>query len=344
MSDVTKQTAVGALLFSALLNLVTAAVTPITSGSTAVANYDRAQGTRSSDAAVIGSRVAIQYLETVDMRKYSTHVNDNHYLTLAKSNTSSGRSSFIDDESQIGREGSSISSLASRFDLDAKMQAVQQEIVMEKKLLLLVTLHGDLAEFRATAFQKFRTVAEKQLGLPTLREQLRKAELGDKADPLYPLFKSDSTRTAKVRAALILAEGEVQSTVENIAALDPDFNRVIVSVNSFLASQKDLIAISRTRVEETERNASIVEEPWVPPAVDFSTTSPVMDIRSYYAGREALDRAREATEDAEKAAADLRDELNRSEVRSRNALQMTVLVFLIVGLIAYIIIKARRGR
>ena len=324
LSDVARQPAVGALLFSALLNLATAAVTPMTSVGMLVPNDDRLQSTRSSDIELTGPQVAVQYPEVINTQHYST------------------RSPVIEGERKFVREGFSSSPLESEFNFDAKMQAIQQETDLEKKQLLLVTLHGDLAAFRAKAFQKFLIIAEKRLGLPTLREQLQQAERADRASPSYPLFKVDSPLTAKVRATVILAEERVRATAEDIAAQDSGFNRTTALVNFFLASQEKRIEMSQKRVEDNHPAGALLDESWIPVTADDNETATAT--AAFEASTEALDKARKATEYAENSAAELRDELNRATVRSRNAFQITVLLLMIVGLIGYIVLTIRRKR
>ncbi len=311
-------------------------------GNANVANGSRLESMRSTDAAVMGSQVAIQYADAGSAQKSSARFNENSSGSLPSANPTADRSASLDRKGRSILKGSSISSMEGEFGLDAKMQAIQQETDIDKKLLLLVTLHGDLAEFRANGFQKFITVAEKQLGLPTLREHLRRSELGDKADPLYPRYNMDSTQTAKIRAALMSAEGMVRETAENIAASDPGFNRTVVLANSFIANQEKLIESSQKRAEETELKSSLLDERWVRATATANRTDAATERAAFEASREALDQARKATDYAKESAAGLRDELSRSTVRSRNGFQVAILVFLIIALAAYIVRTIKR--
>lgn len=342
LSDVARQPAVGALLFSALLNLATAAVTPMTSVGMLVSNGQRLPSTRSSDIELTGPQVAVQYSEVINTQHYSTRLNGNIPATLARDDTISSHSPLIEGEKKFVRESFSSSHFDGEFNFDAKMQAIQQETDIEKKKVLLITLRGDFAAFRALAFQNFIIAANKQLGLPTLREQLRESERTDKADRLYPLYKVDSASTAKVRAMVLLAEERVHATAEGIAAQDSVFNRTTALVNFFLASQEKRIEMSQKRVEDNHPAGALLDESWMPVTADDNETATAT--AAFEASTEALDKARKATEYAENSAAELRDELNRATVRSRNAFQITVLLLMIVGLIGYIVLTIRRKR
>jgi len=122
-----------------------------------------------------------------------------------------------------------------------KMKAIQAEPDLQTREAMLNTFQADVGEIQTKELNKFRAIAEGQLGIPTLRQQLAASETTDKQDPYYHMFLSDSPQTMKIRQALAIAEQRAMGQTQELATRDPMFIRRGLEVKGFIDRQNKFI-------------------------------------------------------------------------------------------------------
>ena len=122
-----------------------------------------------------------------------------------------------------------------------KMKAIQAEPDLSVREAMLNTFQADVGEIQTKELNKFRAIAEGQLGIPTLRQQLAYSEMTDKQDPYYHMFLSDSPQTMKIRQALAIAEQRAMGQTQELATRDPMFIRRGLEVKGFIDRQTKFI-------------------------------------------------------------------------------------------------------
>jgi hypothetical protein len=122
-----------------------------------------------------------------------------------------------------------------------KMKAIQAEPDLSVREAMLNTFQADVGEIQTKELNKFRAIAEGQLGIPTLRQQLASSEMTDKQDPYYHMFLSDSPQTMKIRQALAIAEQRAMGQTQELATRDPMFIRRGLEVKGFIDRQNKFI-------------------------------------------------------------------------------------------------------
>ena len=130
---------------------------------------------------------------------------------------------------------------AESISFQEKMKAIQAEPDIRKQEAMLNTFQADVGEIQAKELNKFRAIAEGQLGIPTLRQQLAASEMTDKQDPYYHMFLSDSPQTMKIRQALAIAEQRAMGQTQELATRDPMFIRRGLEVKGFIDRQNKFI-------------------------------------------------------------------------------------------------------
>ena len=130
---------------------------------------------------------------------------------------------------------------AESISFQEKMKAIQAEPDIRKQEAMLNTFQADVGEIQTRELNKFRAIAEGQLGIPTLRQQLAASEMTDKQDPYYHMFLSDSPQTMKIRQALAIAEQRAMGQTQELATRDPMFIRRGLEVKGFIDRQNKFI-------------------------------------------------------------------------------------------------------
>ena len=130
---------------------------------------------------------------------------------------------------------------AESISFQEKMKAIQEEPDIRKQEAMLNTFQADVGEIQTRELNKFRAIAEGQLGIPTLRQQLAASEMTDKQDPYYHMFLSDSPQTMKIRQALAIAEQRAIGQTQELATRDPMFIRRGLEVKGFIDRQNKFI-------------------------------------------------------------------------------------------------------
>jgi hypothetical protein len=146
-----------------------------------------------------------------------------------------------------------------------KMKAIQAEPDLSTREAMLNTFQADVGEIQTKELNKFRAIAEGQLGIPTLRQQLASSEMTDKQDPYYHMFLSDSPQTMKIREALAIAEQRAMGQTQELATRDPMFIRRGLEVKGFIDRQNRFITdrylqesriTDRKEMKEEDRDAA----------------------------------------------------------------------------------------
>lgn len=146
-----------------------------------------------------------------------------------------------------------------------KMKAIQEEPDLQTREAMLNTFQADVGEVQTKELNKFRAIAEGQLGIPTLRQQLASSEMTDKQDPYYHMFLSDSPQTMKIRQALAIAEQRAMGQTQELATRDPMFIRRGLEVKGFIDRQNRFITdrylqesriTDRKEMKEEDRDAA----------------------------------------------------------------------------------------
>ena len=146
-----------------------------------------------------------------------------------------------------------------------KMKAIQAEPDLSVREAMLNTFQADVGEIQTKELNKFRAIAEGQLGIPTLRQQLASSEMTDKQDPYYHMFLSDSPQTMKIRQALAIAEQRAMGQTQELATRDPMFIRRGLEVKGFIDRQNKFITdrylqesriTDRKEMKEEDRDAA----------------------------------------------------------------------------------------
>jgi len=130
---------------------------------------------------------------------------------------------------------------AESISFQEKMKAIQAEPDLQTREAMLNTFQADVGEIQTKELNKFRAIAEGQLGIPTLRQQLAASETTDKQDPYYHMFLSDSPQTMKIRQALAIAEQRAMGQTQELATRDPMFIRRGLEVKGFIDRQNKFI-------------------------------------------------------------------------------------------------------
>lgn len=128
------------------------------------------------------------------------------------------------------------------LNLQSRMKEIDKETDLFVKGAMLDTFQADIGEQQTKELNKFRAIAESQLGIPTLRQQLAASERLDKQSPNYGMFLSDSPGTARIRQALAVMEGRASQLTLDIATRDPMFIRRGLEVKGFLERQNRFIS------------------------------------------------------------------------------------------------------
>ena len=149
--------------------------------------------------------------------------------------------------------------------LQNRMEDIRKELDPDKRQNLLNSFQADFAEQLSKNIQKHKEIADSQSGVPQLRAQLIASEARDKADPLYYKYQSDSTGTARIRNALMQAEGHARAIAKDLVANDPQINKQHALVTTFLDTEnKNLAKLLQKREATAEQinqeTAGLTEE------------------------------------------------------------------------------------
>lgn len=144
--------------------------------------------------------------------------------------------------------------------IQQQLDAITKETDLAKKQQLMVGLEASTGEFITQKAKEARILAQDQLGISTLREQLAKNEQLDRADPKWQKFQSDSKITAAIRQRLNQTEGQVDLHSQRILKEDGELARLVKTVDSSLALQRSLIQKEEAKNFNKEQDAAKKQE------------------------------------------------------------------------------------
>lgn len=107
------------------------------------------------------------------------------------------------------------------------MDSASKEKDSEKRRSLHQSVRLAVAAFKAQALAEAMEKSEMTAGVPSLTQQLKDAELRDRADPQWPQFRSDSPITAGIRQQLTSAREHATRLAPNLLATNVDYARVM---------------------------------------------------------------------------------------------------------------------
>jgi hypothetical protein len=188
---------------------------------------------------------------------------DSNFLTTYAPGNASGITATQDPSGRVSIVGSSLFANQG-VNFYNKMDIIQKEGDIDVKQKLMSELESEFSVYNAERLQRALSLAEGQLGIQTLRQQLMEEERTDKADPKYHLYKSDSPSTAAVRERLRTATLQSHGLAEKLLQTDVERMRHGTAVGSFIKIQErvisDILRKQGITSEETDRVASTLTE------------------------------------------------------------------------------------
>ena len=129
---------------------------------------------------------------------------------------------------------------AEQSNIQARMNQIKQEMVIDTRQELLSSFTADMAEAQTRDMAKYMAEAEKKVGLTNLRMQLAQSEQNDRRSPNYPQFKTDSTGTLQIRRLVDAAETKIAPFARELALQDPTYVKKATEINNFIKIQRDI--------------------------------------------------------------------------------------------------------
>ena len=113
------------------------------------------------------------------------------------------------------------------------MDSAAKETDSEKRRSLDHSIRMSIAAYKAQALADAIAKSEQTAGVPTLAQQLKEAELRDRADPQWNQYRSDSPITAGIRQQLNSAREQAERRSSNVLATNSEYARVMARFASF---------------------------------------------------------------------------------------------------------------
>lgn len=157
------------------------------------------------------------------------------------------------------------------FDMNARIAAIESA-APEAKEAMLRQFQGDLAEYQTKQIQGISAIAEQELGIPALREQLRQSEVLDKQHPEYHKHPYDSKETAFLRQRLTETQSHVGEYTKQKALMDPSFTRMTQVASSFMKNQERLLMRAEDRATINKERIDQVTADLTDKNMDFLKT------------------------------------------------------------------------
>ena len=178
-------------------------------------------------------------------------------------------SASVDKNGQLNISGTGSLSPSSKeqinkdFNLTNRMTTIDQEKDPLKKQAMLTEFQGEVTEYQTKELMKFRSIAEQQLGIQKLKQQLAQSEQVDRNHKDYYKHPYDSNETIMLRQQLAQFEAIAEKRTQNIAMMDPQFAKTAQITTSFLKNQEDLMKKQESlnlQSNEYDRRKQVVEE------------------------------------------------------------------------------------
>ena len=149
------------------------------------------------------------------------------------------------------------------FNLADRMAAIDQEKDPLKKQAMLTEFQGEVTEYQTKELMKFRSIADQQLGIQQLKQQLLQSEQVDRNHKDYFKHPYDSNETMALRQQLAQFESIAEKRTQNIAMMDPQFAKTAQITTSFLKNQEFLMKKQESmdlQSTEYDRRKQVVED------------------------------------------------------------------------------------
>ena len=149
------------------------------------------------------------------------------------------------------------------FNLADRMAAIDQEKDPLKKQAMLTKFQGEVTEYQTKELMKFRSIADQQLGIQQLKQQLLQSEQVDRNHKDYFKHPYDSNETMALRQQLAQFESIAEKRTQNIAMMDPQFAKTAQITTSFLKNQEFLMKKQESmdlQSTEYDRRKQVVED------------------------------------------------------------------------------------
>ena len=178
-------------------------------------------------------------------------------------------SASVDKNGQLNISGTGSLSPSSKeqinkdFNLANRMTTIDQEKDPLKKQAMLTEFQGEVTEYQTKELMKFRSIADQQLGIQQLKQQLLQSEQVDRNHKDYFKHPYDSNETMALRQQLAQFESIAEKRTQNIAMMDPQFAKTAQITTSFLKNQEFLMKKQESmdlQSTEYDRRKQVVED------------------------------------------------------------------------------------
>lgn len=149
------------------------------------------------------------------------------------------------------------------FNIVDRMTVIDQEKDPLKKQAMLTEFQGEVTEYQTKELMKFRSMAEQQLGVQKLKQQLAQSEQVDRNHKDYFKHPYDSNETMMLRQQLAQFETIAEKRTQNIAMMDPQFAKTAQITTTFLKNQEYMMKKQESmdlQSNEYDRRKQLVEE------------------------------------------------------------------------------------
>ena len=138
-------------------------------------------------------------------------------------------------------QGSSITGADAFRNLQTQMEIIGKTADPTEKQKLLIGMEASAGSYLSEKSKEARILAEQQLGIAALREQITVNEQLDRKDPQWQKFQADSKITTGARQRLLQAEAQVDTHAKRLLGENGELQRFIQTVNGMTALQRSLI-------------------------------------------------------------------------------------------------------
>lgn len=124
-------------------------------------------------------------------------------------------------QAAVGIKSSDSSQVQFNSGIQSQMEAIRHAATPDEAISLYTNLVGQVAADKAKAWDQAYKLAADKIGVTSLESELRQNEALDRADPKWQQFQADSPITAKLRAQLQSARGQVDDVAKTFLAANP---------------------------------------------------------------------------------------------------------------------------
>lgn len=124
-------------------------------------------------------------------------------------------------QAAVGIKSSNPSQVQFNSGIQSQMEAIRHAATPDEAISLYTNLVGQVAADKAKAWDQAYKLAADKIGVTSLESELQQNEALDRADPKWQQFQADSPITAKLRAQLQSARGQVDDVAKTFLAANP---------------------------------------------------------------------------------------------------------------------------